>query len=172
MTVNYPEWKEKYEVENSEKRGTISNMSGIINKPIEQAHPSDVRWGKELSKRQQSILDQLPNYGDRVTVNKRDVSMLDLSSMTAKTGDEFAMFTRQEKRLIVRGSKENIPLSEIDLLKLRDDGYKWSGHTHPGFMGANLIASQGDKDVLSLFEQGNSAIYNAAGRYSLIYPKD
>ena len=46
-------------------------------------------------------------------LRKRDVSMLDLSAMTAETGDEFAMFTRRGERLIVRGDAKKIPYAQI-----------------------------------------------------------
>ena len=92
--------------------------------------------------------------------------------ITAKTGDEFAMFTRKGERLIVRGNSEQVPLGARKIVEMRELGYKWSGHTHPGYSEAGLIASQGDRDTLRLFRQGNSAIYNAAGRYKLIYPEE
>ena len=54
-----------------------ANMSTgaiTINSPIEQGHPADVLFGdKELSKRQQDILDQLPSDGDEVIVDKKAV---------------------------------------------------------------------------------------------------
>jgi len=78
------------------------------------------------------------------------------------------MFTRKGKRLIVRRNNKRVPLHEKDIIKLRDEGYRWSGHTHPGFTDADLIASQGDKDVLKLIGQNNSVIYNAVGRHRLI----
>ena len=37
----------------------------------------------------------MPNYGLSAIFKKRDVSMIDLSALTAYTGDEFAMFTRK-----------------------------------------------------------------------------
>ena len=128
--------------------------------------------GKELDRRQQNILDSLPEFGDRITVKKRCVSMIDLSALTAKTGDEFAMFTHKGKRIIVRGDTKQVPLREKDIIKLHNEGYRWSGHTHVGYTEADLIASQGDKDTLILFQQDNSVIYNALGRCRLIYPKE
>jgi len=97
--------------------------------------------------------------------------MLDLSSLTAKTGDEFAMFTRNGERLIVRGNNKHVPLRVSELRGLSANGYRWSGHTHPGFTEADLIASDGDKETLKIIGQDNSAIYNAAGRHDLIYPR-
>jgi hypothetical protein len=51
-----------------------------------------------------------------------------------------------------------------DIISLRDKGYKWSGHTHPGFSEVDLVASDGDREALKLFRQNKSVIYNAAGK--------
>jgi hypothetical protein len=123
---------------------------------------------RELNKRQQRILDALPTFGSRETFKKRDVSMLDLSALTAQTGDEFAMFTRKGERLIVRGDAVRVPLSIDEIIGMRDNGYKWSGHTHPGVTDVDLVASDGDKKTLMLFGQTKSIVYNAVGRYKLI----
>ena len=57
--------------------------------------PDDIfRHGLSLDNRQQRVLDELPGTGSKAVFGKEDVSMLDLSALTAKTGDEFAMFTR------------------------------------------------------------------------------
>ena len=94
--------------------------------------------------------------------------MLDLSMLTANTGDEFAMFTCKRKRIVVRGNAEWVPLKIEEIIHLRKAGYRWSGHTHPGYADTDLLASDGDKFVLKLFEQTNSAIYNAVGHHRLI----
>ena len=138
-----------------------------INKPIEQASPPDVIWGKELSQRQHCLLALMPVYGSRAIVKKRDVSMHDLAALTAKTGDEFAMFTRKGRRLIVRGDSRMIPLSVYELAELNELGYRWSGHTNPGRMFVDLEASYGDKKALLLFTQDRCAIYNALGKYKI-----
>jgi hypothetical protein len=82
------------------------------------------------------------------------------------------MFTRGSRRLIIRGNKKGIPLDDDEAIKVRDDYYRFSGHTHTGLEDVDLIASGGDEYALELFKQNNSAIYNAMGRYSLIYPKE
>ena len=162
-----PIGNEKF-VDNPENSDIISSME----RPIEQAHPADIIWGRELNHRQKEILDNLPNRGSRYVARKRDVSMLDLSALTANTGDEFAMFTRKGERLIVRGNKVGVPLSVDDLKNLRTNGYRWSGHTHVGDRDVNLVSSEGDKLALKTMKQQNSVIYNAAGKHRLIYPKD
>ena len=129
-------------------------------------------WGKDLSARQLSILDKLPGYGSSEVFKKRDVSMIDLAALTANTGHEFAMFTRSAERLVIRGNAKRVPLNESNLIKLRDDGYRWSGHTHPGSQLVDLESSDGDKETLRIFNQANSVIYNATGKHRLIYPQE
>ena len=55
-----------------------------------------------------------------------------------------------------------------DAEKLRSVGYKWSGHTHPGFTDASLIVSDGDRRVLQAFRQSSSILYNAAGSFEMV----
>ncbi len=91
--------------------------------------------------------------------------MADLSALTARTGDEFAMFTKNNERLIIRGNayKVNIDLDEAQALA--SQGYKWSGHTHPG-VGVNVkTPSDGDYLILNCFPQRVSVIYDSIGRY-------
>ena len=141
----------------------------LLDKKIESAHPVDVLFeAKKLSKRQLAILDKLKGYGSQVIVKKRDVSMLDLAAMTAATGDEFAMFTRTGERLIVRGNSINVPLNKFELIGLCKAGYRFSGHTHPGFSDASLLISDGDKMALEIFDQKRSVVYNAVGRFKLV----
>ena len=136
---------------------------------IDSPHPVDVTFGeKELSERQQRILGELPGFGSQAIVKKRDVSMLDLAALTAKTGDEFAMFTRKGDRLIIRGNFLSVPLTPNKAEKLRSEGYRWSGHTHIGINDESLIASDGDRKVLKAFNQSKSLIYNAAGKHAFV----
>jgi hypothetical protein len=140
--------------------------------PIDHAHTSKGRpnaimhFGKPLSNRQRVLLDNLPNYESRAIVAKSDVSMKDLAALTAKVGVEFAIFTRGSQRLIVRGNSRRVNI-DVDIAeKLAEQGYRWSGHTHPGFHRLVLIESDGDKDVLRTFGQKLSVIYNSLGQYS------
>lgn len=144
-----------------------------IEQPIEQQHTGKgnpnaiLLYDVELNNRQKELLDKLPEYDSRTTVSKNDVNMSDLSALTAKTGDEFAMFTKGNERLIIRGAynKVNIGLEEADFLA--SQGYKWSGHTHPGTDMHCLEASGGDWQILSCFHQSSMVIYNSKGQYRL-----
>jgi len=139
-----------------------------INSPIEQGRTDGVgepwaitRHGRPLNDRQQALLDRLPEYDSRVTVDKDDISMMDLAALTAKTGVEFAMFTQGSRRLIVRGNAGHVNITPSDAAEMNAQGYKWSGHTHVD----GLIASKGDKAVLKMFNQSESVIYDVMGKH-------
>jgi hypothetical protein len=79
------------------------------------------------------------------------------------------MFTKENKRLIVRGNSNSVNIDVDDAKEMRLQGYKWSGHTHPGLTGNVLISSYGDKLVLRAFEQERSVVYNSKGLYEIFY---
>ena len=146
----------------------ISVDKNSINSPIEQGRTDGVgepwaitRHGRPLNDRQQALLDRLPEYDSRVTVDKDDISMMDLAALTAKTGVEFAMFTQGSRRLIVRGNAGHVNITPSDAAEMNAQGYKWSGHTHVD----GLIASKGDKAVLKMFNQSESVIYDVMGKH-------
>ena len=164
-------------VDKAENSGIIKTGSGdviisAIEQPIEQQHTGKgnpnaiLTFDTSLNNRQQKLLDNLPEFDSRVTVQKKSVNMSDLSALTAKTGDEFAMFTKGSERLIIRGNstKVNINLDEAETLS--EKGYRWSGHTHPGIDSNCLISSYGDKSILKAFKQETSVIYNSKGKFS------
>ena len=98
-------------------------------------------------------------------LDKKTVNMSDLSALTAYTGHEFAMFTKGNERIIIRGNsvKVNIDISKAE--QLAKEGYRWSGHTHPGVDSNCLIASAGDKAILQCFNQQTTVIYNSKGEF-------
>jgi hypothetical protein len=124
------------------------------------------RFDLELSAKQKRILEMLPKYNSRVTVNRNAVSMVDLSALTCVTGDEFAMFTKGKERLVIRGNSRSVSISEDEAKKLSDEGYRWSGHTHPGVDEFVLFSSEGDRIILACFKHEKSVIYNSVGKYS------
>lgn len=142
-----------------------------INSPVSsrntaKGRPSAVlQYNIELNKRQENLLSQLSEYDSRATVRKADVSLTDLSTLTAKTGVEYAMFTKGGERLIIRGSSTKVNIDVAKAKELAYNGYRWSGHTHPGLDENTLIASSGDYEVLKAFGQKTSVIYNSLGRY-------
>ena len=57
------------------------------------------------------IKRRLPGDKAKAIFDKRDVSMLELDALTAKTGNEFAMFTLHNERLVIRGNERRVYLS-------------------------------------------------------------
>lgn len=151
--------------------GSDEMTISTIENPIEQKHTGKgnpnaiVHFNVALNNRQSKILEQLPEYDSRVIVPKKSVNMEDLSAMTAKTGDEFAMFTKDNERLVIRGNSYKVNINTEEAKALVAQGYKWSGHTHPGTDINVLMPSDGDKQILRCFEQEQSVIYNSKGSY-------
>ena len=152
------------------KGGRIMNINSI-DSPIEQRNTGKgnpngiIHIGRPLNNRQKRILESLPEYDSSTVIKKKDVNMKDLSALTAYTGDEFAVFTRKSERLIIRGNKNSVNVDIDKAKELNKQGYKWSGHTHPGISPDFATPSQGDKDILECFNQKRSVIYNSTGRY-------
>lgn len=164
-------------VDNSVKNGIINNRNRIlgksINSPIEQRNTAKgnpnaiIIYNRPLNNRQNRIFNHLSDYDSSIIVNKKDISMTDLAAFTAKSGVEFALFTKGKKRLIIRGdySRVNVDLNRANLLKMQ--GYKWSGHTHPGIDDLVMQPSDGDYAILSCFNQDKSVIYNSKGNFRI-----
>ncbi len=178
------EWNEKAKAENSVKTVENAGESGIIvsgevsqmsihsiDLPIEQRNtgkgkPNAVlTFGVELNNRQKRLLELLPDFDSRAVVPKKSVNMSDLSALTAFTGDEFAMFTKDGKRLIVRGNAVSVKINIDEAKRMSDNGYRWSGHTHPGIDFLSMQPSDGDYSILDCFDQMNAVIYNSKGDY-------
>lgn len=150
----------------------VQNMSiRSIDLPIEQrntgkGNPNAIlTFGIELNKRQKRLLELLSEFDSRATVPKKTVGMTDLSALTAYTGDEFALFTKGNERLVVRGNAQSVNIDVETAKKMAEQGYRWSGHTHPGVDFNCLTASHGDQMILRCFNQDISVVYNSKGQY-------
>ena len=151
----------------------VNNMiNSSIERPIKQRNTGKgnsnaiLTFGVELNNRQKELLEKLKEFDSKVIVHKKSVNMTDLSALTAKTGDEFAMFTKGRSRLIIRGNKNSVNVDLDVARQLASEGYKWSGHTHPGNDSLCMLPSDGDKAVLKLFNHKSSAIYNSKGQHT------
>ncbi|GHU47354.1 hypothetical protein FACS1894120_5300 [Clostridia bacterium] len=158
----------------SDLNGRVSNTDIMVNSiesPIEQrnsgkGNPSAIsHFDRPLNERQERLNGSITEYGARVTVPKTDANMTDLAALTAANEVEYAMFTKGGERLIIRGDISSVPV-DLELAKeLSKAGYKWSGHTHPGFDRFILFPSKGDTKILKIFPQEFSAIYNSLGQH-------
>lgn len=134
---------------------------------IATSSPAEIAWGTgKLSARQQALLDSLPKIRSQLKLHKSDISVTDLAALTAHTGDELALFTRGSQRLIIRGNSSGVVLSIEKLQFLREQGFRWSAHSHPSLSisGESLIASGGDRAALEIFGQERSLILDSFGR--------
>lgn len=133
-----------------------------------RGNPSAItHFDVELNTRQKNLLQQLLNCDSSIIVNKGDVSLNDLAALTAKTGDEFAMFTRGSQRMIIRGNANAVNINGRMAQELYNAGFKWSGHTHPG-TGINVkFASEGDMHILEKFNQTRSVILDSQGNFNV-----
>lgn len=152
------------------ERGKTMSISNI-DSPIQQRNTGKgnpnaiIQFGRPLNNRQYKLLEALPEYDSRVTIAKKSINMSDLAALTAETGDEFAMFTKKNKRLIIRGNSHSVKIDEVAAKELADKGYRWSGHTHPGNTYLSMEASDGDYAIWQCFKQESIVIYNSKGDY-------
>ena len=154
--------------------GGILNAKMSIANPIEnrlrpRGDPAGIANAYAgLNSRQELLLSWLTEVNSRVIVGKSEVSMNDLSALSAATQVEFAMFTRGSQRLIIRGIADKVFVNTDDALLLKGQGYKWSGHTHINKGFAGLVPSDGDIAVLEAFAQRYSVLQNASGQIGFV----
>ncbi len=182
--MTYKEWAKSFAEGGGDKNGLQEVAeSGIIkagsgnvgifsmDSPVEQRHtgkgnPNAVLlFDVELNNRQQKILEKLPEYDSRTVVPKKSANMPDLAALTAKTGDEFALFTKGSERLIIRGNACMVNIGLEEAKKLAKQGWRWSGHTHPGLDFLAMQPSDGDYEILNCFGQSSAVIYNSKGDF-------
>ena len=139
----------------------------IENRGSSKGNPNAIiHLGEPLNKRQERLLNSLREIDDNVTVHKSDVSMKDLAALTAHEGVEFALFTRKGERMIIRGDVLHVNIDTETASQMSADGWRWSGHTHPGAGSLALIDSEGDRLILRCFtNQSMGVIYNSKGRH-------
>lgn len=102
-----------------------------------------------LSESDQKILDALPKRYMWVQVRPEEASIYSLAALTAKTGDEFAMFAKGDTKIVIRGNTGGWTIPKDLSRKVFDEQLRWAGHSHPTTV--NLAASDDDRKTLSLF---------------------
>lgn len=124
-------------------------------------------FGK-LSLKQRKLLEKF-KHSQIIELIKRDenisINMKDLSALTAYTNLEYSLFERNDKQIIMQGTKTGMHVTKNQAIKLLNDKYKWVGHTHPGNSRNCLMPSEQDYDTLKFFNQNQSMIYNSVGQY-------
>ena len=131
---------------------------------ISASSPGEIAHGYgELSARQAKHLAELPAPGKTINLFKSDINVTDLAALTAKTGDEFYMFTLGSKRIIVRGFSDKFRIEGELFNKLTTQGWRLSAHTHPGTANKVLLSSGADRATLKVLGQEQSVIVNSSG---------
>jgi len=144
---------------------TISGSTIETRNAAEGTAPA-IYWGHaKLNNRQKKLDAILTEAGDQHLFTKREVSLKDIAALTAKNDCEYALFTRGNQRLLTRGTKTNAGMPENQLRQLAREGWRFSGHTHPGVGEQYRIPSQGDRNVLELFKQRQSVILDSVGGF-------
>lgn len=138
--------------------------TSVIGKPF-LIYNSD--YGR-LSKYQKLLLNSFDDkgiayfdrYGDNI-----DIKMRDLSCLTAYTGKEYSLFSRNDRQYVVVGTERGVHIEDKLSEQLINNKYKWSGHTHVGESDYCLMPSDADYETLRKFHQKRSVIYNSIGKY-------
>ena len=140
----------------------MTKVNNIINTANQNLKLGERAPISSLNKKQRELLQQLNEPGSTIIIRKKSVSMNDLRQLTNVTGDEFNMFTKGGKRLIIRGEGSQIRVSKEMLDDLVKGVYgKFSGHTHPA--GHSLEPGPADEPFLKMLGQLRSSIWGNAG---------
>lgn len=143
-----------------------SRVFGRVTISSRRGDPESIYDGLgRLSKPQEKLLLQLQEPGDTIAVRKRDASLRDISALTAHEHVEFALFTRKGERMVVRGARSTVPIGPEDAARLARQGWRWSGHSHPGTHPSGLEASDRDRIILKAFDQVSSVVVNSVGEF-------
>ncbi|MCI9036005.1 MAG: hypothetical protein HFJ08_18780 [Lachnospiraceae bacterium] len=145
------------------KRSIPSNKSITINTSENEGDFGVLCPESILNKRQKTLLELLDKQGSTAIIRKKSVSMNDLWQLTKVTGDEFNMFTRGGRRLIIRGvgNKVTVPNEKMYNDLLNGKYGKFSGHTHPN--GYSLEPGPADEPFLKSLGQRRSSIWGNDG---------
>ena len=113
-----------------------------------------------LKEKQQKIYFAISERGSSVILRKKEVALEDLAALTAFSGDEFAIFTKGYRRMVVHGTPTGCNIYGKDADLLLNEQWEWTGHSHPT-TGKRVLPSNDDIKTLSRFTwQKKSSIIN------------
>jgi hypothetical protein len=162
------------------ERAALRESKDALEEAIEIARPRQSGIGNpgavadgtaQLGARQNRLLSQLGGDGARITVPKEGISIQDIAALTARTGDEFAIFTKGNERMVLRGNADRIEVSPQLLQQLKSEGWRWSAHSQPGNRIGDAVASASDQRVLRELGQNQSLIVNSRGDVNIFTQK-
>ena len=116
-----------------------------------------------LKARQEAIYQKIPNRNDAEIFRKKHVNIKDLAALTAYTGDEFALFYKGKRAIVVHGSPSNCNVYGETYDTIIREKWVWIAHSHPTT--TKLKPSPSDVDSLKLFTwQKESSIIDLKGK--------
>lgn len=115
-----------------------------------QQYLQDLKNNKvSLKSKQEAILQKIPGRNSVDLFKKKQVNIKDLAALTAYTGDEFALFYKGKRAIVVHGSPTNCNVYGETYDTIISEKWVWIAHSHPTT--TKLMPSQGDIDSLKLF---------------------
>ena len=120
---------------------------------------------KKLSVKQRKLLKILQKPGDYIEAAKKRIKINDLPKLAAVENVEFSLFTKRARRILVRGTYNETPIEPDLLVRLKEEGWKFSAHTHPVKHEAALKSSPNDARFLQMLGQDRSVILSSNGLY-------
>lgn len=119
-----------------------------------------------IPRRDVGLLQQVRRTGDTVILPRGELPLTLLERLTAATGNEFALFTRHNERMLIRGTSDSVPISTTSAPNIALQGWKWTAHSHPMRVGEPstvVLPSAGDIAVLRSMKQSHSIILTSTG---------
>jgi hypothetical protein len=94
----------------------------------------------------EAILQKLQKTGDWITIQSTEADLYTLGALTSRTGVEFASFSKQGTKIIVRGNTVQTFVPTDAARMIFGNQMCWDGHSHPTT--GNLDASDNDRQTL------------------------
>ncbi len=115
-----------------------------------------------LKRRQKRLLDRVPDPLSWTIVKSKNLHIRDIAALTAATGDEFTIFQRGSKKILLRGKGVRWAIPEDLFNKIKSEQWVWDSHSHP--VTGIPVPSSDDRSTLSIFTwQDSSVIINLKG---------
>lgn len=99
-----------------------------------------------LRKKQKQVLDKISKPGDWSYFRNKEVSTEDLAALTAATGDEFALFSGSNGKIVIHGNSIKWSIPEDAWNEIKNNKMIWTSHSHPTM--TNLRESPEDIETL------------------------
>jgi len=124
---------------NAQKRAAYAKLIEKDNKFVIASHSNEYRDyldslrsdKTKLIRRQKRLLERVQEPYKWIEVKAKNLHTRDLAALTAVTGDEFAIFSKGNRKILLRGygSKWDIPKELENTLK--EGKWEWTSHSHP-----------------------------------------